>query len=127
MSGIPSLSDRVLVVGPPHPEATAWAGHEVSVQSQVSFADLNAEVLARVRPDTVVSALFSAECDIIDVAKVLTRLGYRGKLVALAPKLPNPRLIVAELRAVNPDLAVEVVEVSQQARPDGHPAAPDPA
>lgn len=65
----------------------------------VGFADVTAATLARVAPDVVLSALFAADFDALELARRLADLGFRGRYRALAAGLPSPGVIRAEIAA----------------------------
>lgn len=77
------------------------------------FTHLNAALLARVTPDVILSPLMGSGFDILDLCDCLAVLGFRGRLVALAPRLPNLRIVATEVRAHAPDLTFEVMEIDE--------------
>ena len=61
--------------------------------------DLFDEILLdKLRPDQVITPLFAEGYDAVDVAENLSLFGYCGQLIAIAPRLPNPRIIEREMR-----------------------------
>ncbi len=66
--------------------------------------DLDAKLLARVRPDVVLSGVFQTTFDVLDVATTLQALGYAGRYRAVADAFPSFALIVDEVRAIAPDI-----------------------
>ena len=58
---------------------------------------------------TVVFALFSVQPDAWQIAGHLIRIGFAGRVIALAPPLPNPRMVERELRAEYPSLRLCVL------------------
>ena len=77
------------------------------------FDTICAEFLARTKPDYILAPLLIGDLDILDIAEKLDGLGYQGVLLAVAPPLPNPRLIKAEVRALCPNLRFDVVLAAQ--------------
>lgn len=51
------------------------------------------------RPDMIVSPLLSQDSDILDTIAILQGVTYTGKLLVLAPPLPNPHSIQQEILA----------------------------
>jgi len=66
------------------------------------FADLDAALLARVRPEQVMLPLLSPDHDAMAVVERLQSLGYSGRITVVARHLPNARMVEAELRALGP-------------------------
>lgn len=66
----------------------------------VGFADVTPATIDRIRPDVVLSALFSAEFDAIDLARRLAGMQFDGRYRALAMSLPDPDVIRSEIAAV---------------------------
>ncbi|WP_444451599.1 hypothetical protein ACTTAI_11120 [Rhodobacter capsulatus] len=72
---------------------------------------IDAEMLARVMPDVVLSPLFSPGHDILDLARLLDRLGYQGPLRAYSPPLPNTAIVCAEVRQIWGPRDFDILEV----------------
>lgn len=81
----------------------------------VSFARLDDIAPGMAEVDLVLAPLVCADCDAIEVIESLGRLGYRGKLRILAPKLPNRQIVLHELRAeaLGRGIRVDLVEAGQ--------------
>ena len=99
----------ILAVG----DVGAWcnSGQRVAWRSNVvlaEFHEVTRDLLERIRPAMVVSPLLCRYFDCVDLAQVLGTLNYRGKYLALGSGLPNPGLIVREVRALVPRLDFEV-------------------
>lgn len=58
----------------------------------------SATYLENVGPNLVVSPLLATNFDILDVGSRLTVLGYRGKILAITPPLPNLQAVLGEIR-----------------------------
>lgn len=69
-----------------------------------SFSDLSRQLLDRVRPRLVLSPLLAREFDCIDLAQMLFTLGYTGQYRVITNDLPDPRVVVAEIRQFCPGL-----------------------
>ena len=67
-----------------------------------ALAELTAELLVQARPDRVICMLFGAGLDAYAVIERLESFGYGGAITVLAPHLPRPKLVEAELRAIGP-------------------------
>ena len=68
----------------------------------VGFDAVDAGFLARVQPGFVIVPLFAAACDAATVVERLEALGYAGRIAVVAPALPKPALVEAELRGLGP-------------------------
>lgn len=66
------------------------------------LTDLNGEFLDRAAPDYVILPLFAGGYDAMTAVALLEDLGYRGRIVVLAPFLPKPDLVERELRQIGP-------------------------
>lgn len=83
----------------------------------IAFADfdeLDAALLELVAPTLVVSPLLARGFDCTDVALRLYDLGYAGAYRALARPLPNPMLVVAEVRMLCPGLDFDIAELPER-------------
>jgi len=81
----------------------------------VSFARLGDIAPGLAEVDLVLAPLVCADFDAIEVIESLGRLGYRGRLRILAPKLPNRQIVLRELRAeaLGRGIRVALVEAGQ--------------
>ena len=70
---------------------------------------IDSVLLATMAPDKVICPLFAADYDALVVAQLLTKLGFGGTLVVVAPDLPNPRMVEREIRNQSGGLKVAVV------------------
>ncbi|MGB8813924.1 MAG: hypothetical protein WCC57_12135 [Paracoccaceae bacterium] len=78
------------------------------------FAMLNAELLARVRPECVILPLLSPAFDAIQAIQRLILLGYSGSICVFAPPLPNRAMVEAELRGYAPGVVIKLMELPQE-------------
>lgn len=94
-------ASRAIVLGFPAnpPESIAVDGPD----------KIDAVLLATMAPDKVVCPLFSDNYDALVVAQLLTKLGFGGTLMVVAPDLPNPRMVEREIRNQAGGLKVAVV------------------
>jgi hypothetical protein len=65
----------------------------------LGFADLDLALLTEAAPHTVVMPLFAGPHDALTMIERLEKLGYNGRILVIAPRLPQPRLVERELRA----------------------------
>jgi hypothetical protein len=73
---------------------------------------LDAVLLATLGATRVICPLFAAEFDALAVAARLAKIGFTGKLVVLAPTLPNPRMVEREIRHHGAGIQVQIVSTS---------------
>lgn len=94
-----SLSERILALDMP-------AGPDSSVPAIVvataSFAEVDAALLARLRPDLILLPLMSSAHDATAVIEQLQALNYAGRITVVALRLPNARMVETELRSLGP-------------------------
>lgn len=102
---------RILVVEPSQALPLALRNLSGAMVTIVKFPTIDRALLERVQPDVVISALISAQFDILDLAAHLKGLGYTGALRAITPPVPNARLIRAEVAQLWPDLDFGLIEL----------------
>lgn len=71
----------------------------------VPWPHLRQGLLAALAPDTVVAPLMTPGWDVLDLAAQLHGLGYTGRVLIDAPRLPRPAMVLAEVQAQCPTLA----------------------
>jgi hypothetical protein len=77
---------------------------------KISYDALPEERLSGpVAPALVLSPLLTPVFDALDLARMLTQNGYRGRYLALVDKLPSANLIRREVAAQSPDLNFDVI------------------
>lgn len=76
-----------------------------------TFAELNAPTFSDFDPEIIVAPLLSKHTDALDLAEYLELLEFRGRLVVVAEKLPNPALVERELRRAAPSLKLEIFDL----------------
>ncbi|MBV1867195.1 MAG: hypothetical protein KUG69_04715 [Marinosulfonomonas sp.] len=99
----------VLVVG----EVDYWkkTGRDLPTGAEIAFmnfSEVTAELLAIIRPNVILSPLLCLSFDCLDLAHILQSGGFRGSYRVLAPDLPDPTVIKAEVRSIGPDLDFDV-------------------
>lgn len=60
-------------------------------------------------PDLVLSPLLTPEFDVLDLARILSQCGYRGRYLALVDRLPSANLIRREVAAQSPNINFDVI------------------
>lgn len=60
-------------------------------------------------PGLVLSPLLTPEFDALDLARILTQCGYRGRYLALVERLPSANLIRREVAAQSPNINFDVI------------------
>jgi len=73
------------------------------------LSGLTAALLTEMRPDRIVTPLFSGGVDATLVVERLEALNYRGAITVIGPPLPRPALVQAELRALGPGLRLTLI------------------
>lgn len=92
----------------------AWqkSGRDLPNVAGFHFAcvdQLDAEFLADINPDVVLSALVSDLFDAIELSVKLVELGFTGRYRALTEKLPRPDAVIQEIRAGAPGLDFDLL------------------
>lgn len=100
----------ILAVG----EVSHWHGREKDFPKDshiafVEYSDIGPELLNLMSPDIVLSPLLCGTFDCIDLATILSDIGFLGLYRVLAPDLPRPQLIVAEVRSYCPSLDFDII------------------
>jgi hypothetical protein len=75
----------------------------------VEFHEVTIDLLAELTPRLVLSPLLARTFDCVDLAQRLGQLGYRGPYRAIDSGLPDPALIVREVKSLVPGLDFGVV------------------
>lgn len=104
--------ELILVVG----DIGQWlaSGRDLPQVAQMEFCtfrELTETYLDHLKPAYILSPLLAADFDILDLAALLDSLNYVGKLRAMVPPLPNPSLIIEEVRFEWPALDFDLIEV----------------
>jgi hypothetical protein len=74
----------------------------------VKFWDLTSELLRVLKPSVVVSPAMCASFDCIELASFLSQNNFAGQYRASIDCLPNPHIILKEVRQQNPDLDFDI-------------------
>lgn len=111
----PGALRTVLVIGRADDSTLAQAAILGGRMVVMPLSALDAGLIARLDPETVIFPLIAAGFDALQVIDRLAALGYDGLACVMAPRLPNRRMVEAELRSHGPGLRIALLE-----RP-GHP------
>jgi hypothetical protein len=110
----PSHLSTVLVVG--NLESWQKSGRLVPNLPGFHFAafkDVTSRLLHEVAPDLVLSALMGDDYDVIELARRLAMLDYLGRYRALTAHLPNPALVLNEVRAAAPQIDFDLFNLER--------------
>ncbi len=78
-----------------------------------SFQDVTADLLQHLAPYLVLSALMGDDYDVIDLARKLARFEFVGRYRALVSGLPNPKLILNEVRSAAPQIDFDLFDLDR--------------
>ncbi len=79
-----------------------------------NFSGLSAELFELLTPQIVVSPLLARGFDCIDLAQVLSAIGFRGRYCAICDALPDPSIIRREIQALCPEIDFGVLVVGPE-------------
>lgn len=89
---------------------------------------LSRHVLETVQPEAILTPLIAQGWDLLDLGSFLLENGYHGQLCAVTQPLPRIEMVINEVSAHLPCLAISVIEVAKPTLPDfwtrqrtGHP------
>ena len=102
---------RILVIDPSQALPRALRGVQGAAITIARIGSLDAALLARVQPDVVLAPLFSPDHDILDLARLLGRIGYVGPLRAYSVPLPNTAIVCAEVRQIWGPRDFDILEI----------------
>jgi len=106
---------QMLVIG----DLQEWqaAGRDLPTGEGLFFANLNdisPEFLQTLAPDVVLSPMVARRFDCLDVAQVLYTSNFTGRFRVVAPWLPNPAVILAEVRSLCPGLDFDFMQIGHR-------------
>ncbi|MCV6824358.1 MULTISPECIES: hypothetical protein [Halocynthiibacter] len=112
----PSREPLTLIVG----DAAAWLSAGRSLPDDkglhyTSYEDLSKDLLDDINPDIVLAPLLGQGFDAMDLAIQLDIFGYKGRFRALSPDLPNPKLILKEVKSLCPKIDFDLFIVDDSA------------
>lgn len=76
------------------------------------FSDMNAAFIEQHRPDMILSPLVTSQFDVMDLAIKLDQINYEGCFRAICAPLPDPEIILAEVRFECPALDFDLIVVN---------------
>lgn len=107
----PRVYRKILVIEPHPPQPDTLPGTDGAVIASATLAEVDAALLSRLCPDVVLAPLMTPEFDILDLARRLSALAFRGHLRAYAPRIPDPRLVQREIASACPGLDFDLIVV----------------
>lgn len=75
------------------------------------FSDLTTEFLNEHLPDVILTPLVTSQFDVLELAIRLDQLNFEGRVRAICAPLPNPELILSEVRFECPALDFDLIVV----------------
>ncbi len=117
----PQNKTMILIVG----DVQKWTelGRQLPKMANLvycEYVDVTVAFIEDLAPDFIFSPLVSRNFDLIDLAVLLEKIGYKGAVRALIPALPNPQYILSEIMALCPNLDVDLIEITPAPAPVIH-------
>ncbi|MFV2003545.1 MAG: hypothetical protein ACC619_11260 [Paracoccaceae bacterium] len=81
----------------------------------VAFEQIDHALIRSLKPDLVVSPLFWATFDCVELAQALQDAGFNGRYRVLAAGLPDPKMVLADVRTLCPQLDVNIIVAGVEA------------
>ena len=109
-------SDRLLLVEPDPsfaPLIQQFPGGVSMIYCR--FPTISPEFVRRIEPDCIFSPIVARQFDIVDLVRLLDRCDYRGSVVAVTDPLPEPTMVLSELRRFNRRLDMSLLELASAA------------
>lgn len=103
---------RLLVVGPSYHTDRFLQTWHYKPQAQRTFHALAPQLLMELRPEVVLSPLLAPDFDILDVVDRLVRIGFTGRLIAVAGCLPDSGAVQNEVRQQCAQFRFDLVELT---------------
>lgn len=72
------------------------------------FSDVTPDLIEALNPEIVVSSVFGRNFDCVDLAQRLSDIGYEGRYRMIGYGMPQPDLVLREIKALFPELRVEM-------------------
>jgi len=82
---------------------------EISNTVFCSMNDLTAEFISAYQPDIILSPLMTSQFDVLELAIKLDRLNFEGRFRAITSPLPDPYMILREVRFECPALDFDLI------------------
>ena len=99
---------RIVAVGDPSDWEAAKSPLPTGQIAFLSFDEVTAERLGRLKPKVIYSPVLARNFDCVDLAVLLHEIGFDGVYTANGQGLPKPELIVREVRHMCPRLNFEI-------------------
>jgi hypothetical protein len=74
------------------------------------FVDVTPELMSELAPQVVVSSVLGRNFDCVDLAERLNEVGFEGCYRLIGHGMPEPLLVLREIRSLFPSLHVEMDE-----------------
>jgi hypothetical protein len=84
------------------------AGLAGATTAFAEFSDVTPELMEALSPQIVVSSVLGRNFDCVDLAERLCEVGFRGCYRLIAHGMPQPDLVLREIRSLFPGLRVEL-------------------
>ena len=99
----------VLTVG----DVAHWKaqGEELPRHGRLHFAEfweVTPELLSMLAPSVVLAPVLARGFDCVDLGARLFDCGFVGRYIIMAPSLPDPNLVLRELRSLFPGLDIDI-------------------
>lgn len=100
---------RTIVIG----DVARWQAQGMNVAPLdgldfIAIDALNAEIIAQIAPETILSPLIADTFDAYEVAALLADCAYPGRYCVISDPLPDPDAIIAEVAARAPDIWFDI-------------------
>jgi len=108
----------ILVVG--NIEHWHASGRELPRIAQIefcAFSDMTQNLLSRLQPEIILTPLLCEGFDVLDLVYLLEALNFTGRVRAITPMLPNPELLLREIRFECPALDFDLFQVRPGPKP----------
>jgi hypothetical protein len=86
--------------------SVAEGAHEATTFAD--FSEVSGELIEALDPHIVVSSVLGRNFDCVDLAERLEDLGFRGRYRLIGYGVPQPDLVLREIRSLFPSLTVEL-------------------
>lgn len=109
-------SDRMLIIG----DIARWSGAGRAILPFENFnfctlAELSTDRIRDLAPEMIMSPLVGDNFDVLEVATLLRKLGYKGRYRVISDYLPQAQMIREEVAQVAPDLDFDLVVLGPEA------------
>ncbi len=77
----------------------------------IDIGDLTYELLESVQPQVILSPLLSRDFDAVEIARRLNDVGYLGRYRVVTDAVPDPDIIIKDIRSVAPNLDISLLNI----------------